>query len=156
MSDEQTTPKRGRPPKITVAPRTTETAFSTDDIIARRLSGDPYGTREAQIPLKEAGKWAIKEANSLADENRHFNIVHKEGWIPLTVNDLADGITPDSLGYLVSPEGTLCRGKNGDERLYKMTVENRQRVAMAKKLGYVDASFASPARQAVSALSIAA
>lgn len=136
MSDDQTTPdtpKRGRP-RVTVAPRTTETAFSADDIIAQRLrGGDPYGLRDLAIPIKDAQKWALKEANDYADENRHFSIIHKEGWVPVTKDDLAPGVTPESVGYRVAEDGqTLCRGERGRERLYKMTHENRQKIQMAK------------------------
>jgi hypothetical protein len=130
---EQEQPKtRGRKPKITVAPRTPET-LDVDAIIARRLAGDPRYVRPADVPLRDQAQWYLKEANSYGDANRHYTIVHEEGYLPVTVDDLPDGVTPQSVGWEVSADGlTLCRGINGAERLYKMSKTNRRKIEMAK------------------------
>jgi hypothetical protein len=129
---EQEQPKRGRKPKIVVAPRTPDT-LDVDSIIARRLKGDPRYTKPADVPLKDGAKWYLYEANSYADENRHYSIVHEEGYLPVTVDDLPAGITPQSVGWTVAADGlTLCRGVNGAERLYKMSKENRRKIELAK------------------------
>jgi hypothetical protein len=116
-----------------VAPRTATTTLSADDVLERRLKGDPRYTPAPTIPLREAGKWYVKEANSYGDLNRHYEMVHAEGYEPVTLNDLADGVTPDSIGYRLSEDGiTLVRGERGQERLYKMSKVNRARLDARK------------------------
>jgi len=131
MSDEQTTgtPKR---PRVTVAPRSVETAFSVEDIVQRRIQQDPFGAKELPIPLAEPGKWALKEANAEVDPGRHYAIVHRDGWVPLTPADLAPGVTAESIGYRVSEDGHLVRGVHGQERLYKMAKAHRDQIQLAK------------------------
>ena len=130
--NEQTEPKkRGRKPQITVSPRAE--ALDIDAIIAKRLKGQPFGARTVAIPLKEPGKWATFIANSLADENNHYRMVHEFGWVPLTIHDLADGVTAQSIGWQVKEDGiTLCRGQRGDEIAYKMDKTVRNKIQMAK------------------------
>lgn len=119
-------------PRITVSPRTPET-LDVDSIIARRLAGDPRYVKQPEVPLREKGKWYLKEANSLADANRHYTIVHEEGYLPVTIHDLPEGVSPTSIGYQTAADGiTLCKGVNGDERLYKMTKEHRRLIEMKK------------------------
>lgn len=131
MSEQ--TESKARKPRITVAPRTAETGLDVDQIIARRLAGDPRYIRPADVPLRDAGKWYLKEANSYGDANRHYSMVHEEGYLPVTVDDLPDGITPESIGWTVAADGvTLQRGANGAERLYKMSTENRRKIEMRK------------------------
>lgn len=126
-----TTPKTERP-KITVSPVTTETAFSTDEILKRRLEGNPFADTRVEIPLREPGRWALKEANDHADPNRHYTIVHLEGWVPVIPSDLADGVTPEALGYRVSEDGFLVKGERNSERLYKMPAEAFKRIQFRK------------------------
>lgn len=130
MSDA---PKRTRKPRITVAPRSVDTSVDVDSIIQRRLSGDPRYIRQGSIPLRDQEKWYVKEANSMADPNRHYSIVHEEGYLPVTITDLPEGVTPQSVGYNVAADGlTLCKGPNGDERLYKMDKGYRQQLERRK------------------------
>ena len=122
MSDAQT-PKRGpgRPPKIgAVIPRAEESTWSTDDVLAKRLAGQPFGIKTSTIPLAEPGKWQLYIANSNVDESRHYNMVFTHGWVPVTVEDLQPGVVPESVGLRVNEAGALCRGARGDEVLYKM------------------------------------
>ena len=105
-------------PRVTVAPRA---AQDVDDIIAKRLQGDPFAAGVAAIPLKDAEHWATYVANAETSPNRHYEMVHRKGWVPLTVADLPDGITPQSIGWQVAEDGvTLCRGVRGGEVAYKM------------------------------------
>ena len=132
MEDE--TPKRGpgRPPKqVVVAPRE-EVTYDVDAVIARRLSGSPFGSRDLVVPMREPGKWATYEANTLADRNMHYNMVHQLGWVPVTVADLQDGVTPDKIGWQVDAAGTLCRGPQGDQKLYKQPLEVWKQIQAAK------------------------
>lgn len=136
MSDAQTPiKKRGRPrkdateapavvagpPKIgAVIPRTEEGTWSADDVLAKRLAGQPFGIKAASIPLAEPHKWQLYIANSGADDGRHYDMVFRKGWVPVTAADLAPGVQPESLGLRVNESGALCRGARGDEIVYKM------------------------------------
>jgi hypothetical protein len=130
--DEQTQPKtRGRRPKVIVAPRE-ELAFDVDSVIARRLAGEPFGARQQHVPLREPKRWATYEANSLADRNAHYRMVHEFGWVPVRVEDLAPGIEPVAIGWQVDAAGALCRGPQGDSKLYKQPQAVRDRITAAK------------------------
>jgi hypothetical protein len=132
MSDEQPV-RRGRKPRITVSPRSDAESFNPDDVIAKRLAGNPFGARTTAIPLAEPGRWATFIANSLADENNHYRMVHELGWVPLTIHDLAPGTNPQSIGWQVKEDGiTLCRGARGDEIAYKMDKRVREQIQLAK------------------------
>lgn len=116
------TPKKRRKPRISVTPRADIAAQDLDAIAnnvnERRLRGEHV--RNGEIPLREPGKWALRRANSLAEENRHYTMVHELGWLPMTVDDLAPGTTAESIGYRLAEDGkTLCKGLRGDEVLYK-------------------------------------
>lgn len=120
-------------PAITVTPRSDESTWSADDIIARRLGGEPFGLKSDQIPLKEPGKWALRIANTQVHDSRHYDMVHKLGYVPLTVDDLAPGVDPPSIGFRLAEDGkTLCRGVRGDEVLYKMPKSAYDKIQMAK------------------------
>lgn len=103
-------------PRIeSVTPRNDETQLSVDDINARRLRGERR--RDNGVPLREPGKWAARWVNSLADDNRHYTIVHNDGWIPATEAHLEDG-SIRKIGAKLGEDGRICRGKAGDEVLY--------------------------------------
>jgi hypothetical protein len=142
MSDEQqdvdgiATPepkRRGRPPSsVTVVNRSDPSGFDVETIIKRRLSGEPFGTRQATVPIRDAARWATMEANSLADRNMHYRMVHEYGWVPVTASDLDGGITPESIGWSVGADGVLCRGPQMDSKLYKQPMAVRRQIASAK------------------------
>lgn len=120
--NEATEPKkRGRKPSISVTPRAEIMAQDVDGIAAqineRRLRGERI--EQGEIPMREPGKWALRWANSLAEENRHYTIVHEQGWVPVMAADLAPGTSPESIGCRVSEGGALCKGVRGDEVLYR-------------------------------------
>jgi hypothetical protein len=117
---------------VTVVNREDLAQHDTESVIARRLSGEPFGTRNTTIPLKDGARWATYEANSMADRNMHYRMVHELGWVPVRVEDLAPGLTPESIGWQVADGGQLVRGPQGDQRLYKMPVETRNRINEAK------------------------
>lgn len=122
-----------RLPKVTVVPRSEEAMADVDAIIERRIAGNPFYSGDRAIPLSEPERWYIKEANSLADENRHYAMVHEEGYLPVTIDDIRPGITPESFGFRLAEDGkTLCRGTRGDERLYKMSKPNRAKIEARK------------------------
>ena len=124
MADSDTTdqPKRrGRKPRIRVTPRTDDIGLDAivDDINQRRLSGERVRNR-GLIPLREPGRWALHQANTLVNDARHYTMVHEAGWLPVTIDDLKPGTTPQSVGYRLAEDGrTLCKGPRGDEVLYK-------------------------------------
>lgn len=122
-------------PEIAVSPRSEATMSEAQllEIRQRRLSGDPRHERDAEIPLREPQKWYIKEANDYADANRHYKIAFKEGYEPVTIDDLPDGISPVSIGYNLAEDGkTLCRGERGRERLYKIPKAYRAQIEARK------------------------
>ncbi len=111
-------------PSITVTPRSDEATWNPDDIIARRLNGEPFGIKADTIPLKEPGKWALRIANSQIHDNRHYQMVRQLGYIPVTKAFLPDDVSVESLGWRLAEDGqTLCRGVRGDEVLYAMPRE---------------------------------
>lgn len=124
-------------PTISVTPRADIAAADIDSIAQnineRRLRGERV--RNNEIPLAEPGKWALRRANSLAEDNRHYAMVHELGWVPLTVDDLAPGTTPESIGYRLAEDGkTLCKGTRGDEVLYKKDKQAHQEIKMREAL----------------------
>ena len=119
-----------RPPEVTVVPRA---ATDVDAIIAKRLQGDPFAAGAVDIPLRDPEHWATYVASGDVSPNRHYEMVHKKGWVPLTVADLPDGITPQAIGWQVAEDGqTLCRGVRGNEVAYKMPLAARSQVQQAK------------------------
>ncbi len=125
-------PSPGPAPVVTVVDRGDPASFDVDTIIAKRLSGEPFGARQTTVPLRDPKRWATMEANSLADRNMHYRMVHEYGWRPVTADDLAPGITPESIGWRVGAGGILCRGPQEDQKLYKQPLDVRTRIAKAK------------------------
>lgn len=120
-------------PDITVTPRSDESTWSADDVIAKRLAGQPFGIKTDAIPMREPGKWALRIANSQVYDSRHYDMVHKLGYVPFTVDDLAPGITAESVGFRVAEDGkTLVRGIRGDEVIYKMPKDSYDQIQRAK------------------------
>lgn len=120
-------------PEITVTPRSDESTWHPEDVIAQRLAGSPFGIRADAIPLREPGKWALRIANSGVNDSRHYDMVHKLGYVPFTRSDLPDNITPESIGFRVAEDGqTLVRGTRGDEVIYKMPKDSYEQIQLAK------------------------
>ena len=128
MSDEQQ-PKR-RKATITVTPRTEDTVFDVDSIIQRRLA-NPFAGGDRDIPIKNRADWDLYIATSEFDPNAHYEMQAVKGWVPVTVDDLPDGLTPSQAGWNVAEDGrTLCRGVRGQEIPYKMPHDVRQAILM--------------------------
>ena len=120
-----------REPTITAAPRGAD--IDIDAVIQRRLRGDPFAASALAIPLREPGRWATYVANSDTSPDRHYDMVARKGWTPMTTADLPDGVTAQSVGWNVAEDGqTLCRGTRGQEVLYKQPIEVNTAIAKAK------------------------
>lgn len=91
--------------------------------LARRLQGNVFGGGSKDIPLKEPGRWYTRIDNTLSDDSRFYEVVHQLGYLPLKPEDLT--VKPEEIGFRVSPDGNLVRGKNGEEMIFKMDVEAR-------------------------------
>jgi hypothetical protein len=126
--DEQ--PKRGRP-RVSMTSRA-EGAKNRNAALARRLQGNPFATGSKSVPVRDPEKWALRWANSDANENRHYQMTHDLGWESVTPADLPEGVTPDQIGLRVSEDGGLVRGVRGQERLYKMAAEDFAAVQQRK------------------------
>ena len=107
------------------------TAAPRISVIDRRLK-NPFGTPSRDIPLKgEKVGWVVRTFAADAEHpNRHFDAVHRLGWTPLTADDLA--VSVESLGYIVSADGRIVRGKNGEEVLMGMPKADFEAVQRAK------------------------
>lgn len=107
----------------------------TDDarisVIDRRLK-HPFGTPSRDIPLKGEKKgWVVRTfAADPEHPNRHYDAVHRLGWVPLTPADLVHSV--DSMGFVVSASGHIVRGAKGEEMLMAMPQEDYDRVQKAK------------------------
>ena len=145
-------------PTITVNPRSDESTWSADDIIAKRLSGEPFGMRTDEIPLKEPGHWQLYIANSQGNESRHYDMVHRKGWKPFTKADLAEGISPESLGFRVAEDNqTLVRGVRGEEVIYKMPKADYDAIQAQKAAANTrDMRSGTAAKQAAAEAAVAA
>lgn len=120
-----------RQPQISVTPRAA--AVDIETIIAKRLSGDPFADGAAAIPLRDPHQWDTYIANAEVNPNRHYEMVNRKGWIPLTVADLPANVSPESIGWNVAEDGqTLCRGTRGQEVAYKMPKDIRSKIQEQK------------------------
>lgn len=121
-------------PEITVTPRSDESQWSAEDIIRKRLEGDPFGrTATNDVPMRDRPKWHQHWFNSLNDPGRLHDVKFNKGWVPVTIQDLPDGITAESLGFHVGPDGSIRRGdRNTEEVLFKMPEDLHTQVQMRK------------------------
>ncbi len=134
MSDEQ---KRGpgRPPKITVHPRSDESTWSPEDIIRARLEGENiFGhTNDNSLPLKDRARWHQRIFNNMSNPSQVHAAQRKLGWVPIRLDDLEDGITPESLGMTVAPDGTIRRGARDHEEVFMKMDEASYQAVQKKK-----------------------
>jgi len=100
-------------------------------VIDRRLK-NPFGTPSRDIPLAgEKRGWVTRTFSADAEHpNRHYDAVHRLGWLPLKREDLA--VTPESLGFVVAADGRIVRGPNGHEVLMAMPQADYDAVQKAK------------------------
>jgi hypothetical protein len=104
-------------------------------VIDRRLR-NPFGTPSRAIPLagqkaNPATPWVVRTFSADAEHpNRHFDAVHRLGWIPLDRADIAVSI--ESLGYVQAADGRIVRGVGGHEVLMGMPKADFDAVQRAK------------------------
>jgi hypothetical protein len=97
--------------QISVTPR-------KNDVLARRLAGNPHSSGLRSIPLKEPQKWQLYIGNNYNNDDDLYRLVHEAGWLPLEEVDLA--CKPEEIGFRVSEDGKLVRGPQGREMIFKM------------------------------------
>jgi len=119
MSDEQTT-KRQR--KTEAEPLPIQATPRRNDVLARRLAGNPNGSAQRDIPLKEPHRWQLYIANDYNQEDDLYRMVHELGWSHLLPEDLA--CKPKEIGFRVSEDGHLVRGTQGREMVFKMAKDD--------------------------------
>lgn len=124
-------PRDGSPPRVTVESRL-ETGLDYDQIIARRLEGNPFGTSAITIPMRDPGRWATYLANQEVHPSRLYQMKYQLGWQEVTAADLEPGTTPESIGFQVSETGALCRGPRQSEVLFKQPMSVRKAVEARK------------------------
>ena len=149
MSEQQTTRERPRKPEAEAAadiarerpehpdnhaarkPPITMTS-RRNAALARRLApgGNVFGGGTRAIPLKDPERWQLHEANGEVHDQRHYEMVHVNGWDPVLPEDLA--CTPDEAGYRVNESGCLVRGARGHLMLFKMPKEDYKVVEQRK------------------------
>ena len=100
-------------------------------VIDRRLK-NPFGTPSRDIPLKgEKRNWVVRTfAADPEHPNRHYDAVHRLGWVPLTKDDL--GVSIESLGYVESTDGRIVRGEKGHEVLMGMPRADYNKIQASK------------------------
>lgn len=111
------------------AAETTETPRIS--VIDRRLK-NPFGTPSREIPLQgEKRGWVVRTFCADAEHpNRHYDAVHRLGWVPLVKDDLA--VSVQSLGFVEGADGRIVRGPGGQEVLMGMRAEDYAAVQAAK------------------------
>ena len=100
------------------APQTS--AVPRVSVINRRLQ-NPFGTPSREIPLRgdKSSGWVVRTFSSDPEHpNRHYDAVHRMGWVPLTKMDLA--VSAESLGFTIATDGRIVRGPHGHEVLMAM------------------------------------
>lgn len=112
---------------------TPDTEAPRISVIDRRLK-NPFGTPSRDIPLTgEKRGWVVRTFCADAEHpNRHYDAVHRLGWVPLVKEDLA--VSVESLGYVVAADGRIVRGPGGQEVLMGMRAEDFAAVQKAKSL----------------------
>lgn len=100
-------------------------------VVNRRLK-NPFGVPSRDIPLKGEKKgWVVR--TFVADKehpNRHYDAVHVYGYVPLTLKDLS--VSPESIGYTISPAGYVVRGTHGEELLCAIPRDEWEAIQQAK------------------------
>lgn len=111
----------------------TETEAPRISVIDRRLT-NPFGTPSRDIPLQgEKRNWVVRTFCADAEHpNRHYDAVHRLGWVPLAAEDLA--VSVESLGYVKAADGRIVRGPGGQEVLMAMPKASFEQIQQAKSL----------------------
>ena len=125
-----------------------------NDVLARRLSGNPHSTGLRTIPLKEPKRWQLYIGNNYNHDDDLYRMVHELGWEPLEAADLA--CKPEEIGFRVSEDGKLVRGTQGREMIFKMAIED-YKALQAKQTEANNATIGKPSKtKAAAANAVAA
>lgn len=123
-----------RKSQITVASRASAARNRTiadlrdNPVLAKRLQSGNLGGGggTADLPLKEREKWYLRRDNQQADPNMFYRLRHELGYVPVTPDDLPEGLTPDAIGCRVTLDGQLAMGDGAhEERWFKMSAAHR-------------------------------
>jgi hypothetical protein len=122
-------------PEITVTPRSDEATWSAEDIIRARLEGDnPFGrTNDNSLPLRNRAAWHQRWFNNQVNPSQVHAAQRRLGWVPVRIEDLEEGITPESLGLTVAPDGTIRRGDRATEEVIMKMPEDLYQQVQRKK-----------------------
>ena len=125
-----------------------ETDAPRISVIDRRLK-NPFGTPSRDIPMQgEKRNWVVRTFCADAEHpNRHFDAVHRLGWVPVTAEDLA--VSVESLGYVKSADGRIVRGPSGQEVLMAMPKASFEQIQQAKSLANLKSLKGDKVRGAV-------
>lgn len=134
MADEPThgdaPARRGRPPRITVTERGTQTDLDVllaDPRYKARID-NPFGQPSSPVDLKDASR-ECRWFNS-AIQTDHIWRNKRKGWDQVRLTDVVD---PEQIGgYALSPEGFITRGERGYEILMSMPKQVRMLIQAAK------------------------
>ena len=130
--------------------KATETAEAPRlSVIDRRLT-NPFGSPSRDIPLQgEKRNWVVRTFCADAEHpNRHYDAVHRLGWVPLTKDDLA--VSVESLGFVTSADGRIVRGPGGQEVLMAMPSESYAKIQTAKSQANTKSLKAGAVKESVS------
>lgn len=97
-------------------------------VLAKRLAAGNLGGGggTADLPIRDREHWYLRRDNQQADPNMFYRLRHELGYVPVTEDDLPDGLTPESIGCRVTPDGQLAMGDGAhEERWFKMSAANR-------------------------------
>ena len=121
----------GRPRKYPLEDGSTDSPPTRISVINRRLK-NPFGLPSGGIPLKgPRARWVCRWFTADAEhEDRHYQAVHYQGWVPLTIDDIA--VKPEVLGALVSSDGHITRGAKGQDVLMAMPARDWEELQQAK------------------------
>jgi hypothetical protein len=100
--------------------------------LARRLApgGNVFGGGTRSIPLKSPQEWHTYIANTYNNDDEFYRMRHEMGWEPLMADDLA--CLPEEIGFIKKEDGTLVRGSQGREMIFKMPIADYKALQQAK------------------------
>ncbi len=99
-------------------------------LVERRMkTGSIFAASAREIPMKEAGRWAIRIVNSAISYSHLLDMKEQKGWIFADPEDLA--VKPEDVGLRVM-DGRIVRGTHGEEVLMKMEKSDYRAVQQMK------------------------
>lgn len=87
-------------------------------LVERRMkTGSIFAASAREIPMKEAGRWAIRIVNSAISYSHLLDMKEQKGWVFADPDDLA--VKAEDVGFRIL-DGRIVRGTHGEEVLMKM------------------------------------